>query len=894
MIMLKDDIDVSRVYTPMNSQATKDEESILALFPDRSETEFYSYQTVNQPRYATVYVRAVDGNVVSQSNLYKLKTIVDIVNFTIDEVPFEQICARRSGACVIDGSVFLTRYFSACVAGNNVTYPYFTDKNGIPTDIEPLLGEVNVSDKTLQGSSYLKLQFYLRSESSYSIEKVQAWQDKFIENMKNFRSSNLKVAYAHTDSLGNELNANIGGDIALFSATFTLMITYACIATFAASNDCVANRMMLGFAGVTAAVLGIVASFGLVSASGMSFVSIVGNSPFLILGIGVDDMFILLSGLVTAGFSDSSEQRFGTMMRHSGVAITITSLTNIIAFGCGASSTFKSVRNFCVYTGVAVIFCYINQASFFSAWIALNEKRIEQRKHVVLCCKSTKSKTQSKQERASKMTIFCCAGQKPSEEKDIDSFLERFPKWVLPKIVKPLAMKIIILFAFAAYLGVAIWGVINLKQGLAISNLVSKESYFFKFNKWEVDYFSEHIPIMFVVDNKVTYSSAKVQNEIQNLLNAASSNEFMTNTTISWLDAYTSSIFYNDTNEASFIVGIYSFLLDPINSRFEHDIKISEDNQTIVASRFYVFTITIADSQDSGKMMTDMRKIANDEKKLSVIVFAPSFIFYEQYVEILPQTVQTLGMSLGAVFLVTLFFMPHPLLLFYILITMVMIITGIIGFMHHWGLTLSSITMIHLIMSVGFSIDYTAHICHAFMVADGQTREERAQLALKTAGAPIFNGAISSLIGIIMLSIAKSYIFQSFFQVMFLVIAFGLFHSVLFLPVILSFIGPNKSKSKTQNIGRVSLHELPMTHPNSISKENSTRYSIANVEPWRDLPPPSPVQNRDELYNIDKTSSDHSVASNVSKRDIPMRMRQTTPVTVIYTGKEGDTRLLYL
>ncbi|XP_052816274.1 patched domain-containing protein 3-like isoform X3 [Mya arenaria] len=701
MIKLKEDIDVSRVYTPMNSQATKDEEFIIALFPDQSGTEFYSYQTVNQPRYATVYVRAVDGNVVSQSNFYKLKTIVDIVNGTVGEVPFDQTCARRSGACVIDGAVLLTSHFSAFAAANNVSYPYFNDENGIPTDIAPLLGEANVRDKILQEAKYLKLQFYLRSESSYDIEKIQAWQDKFIENMENFRSSDLEIAYAHTDSLGNELNANIGGDIALFSATFTLMITYACVATFAASNDCVANRMMLGFAGVIAAGLGIVASFGLVSASGMSFVSIVGNSPFLILGIGVDDMFILLSGLVTAGFSDSSEQRFGTMMRHSGVAITITSLTNIIAFGCGASSSFKSVRNFCVYTGVAVIFCYINQASFFSAWIALNEKRIEQRKHVVLCCNSAMSKTQYKQKRASKMTIFCCAGQKPSEEKDIDSFLERFPKWVLPKIVKPLAMKIIILFAFAAYLGVAIWGVINLKQGLVISDLVSKESYFYKFNKWEEDYFSEHIPIMFVVDNKVTYSSAEVQNEIQNLLNAASSSEFMTNTTISWLDAYTSSIFYNDTNEASFIVGINSFLADPIYSRFEHDIKISKDNQTIVASRFYVFTITIADSQDSGKMMTDMRKIANDEKKLSVTAFSPSFIFYEQYVQILPQTLQTLGMSLGAVFLVTLFFMPHPLLLFYILVTIVMIITGIVGFMHHWGLTLSSITMIHLIMSVG-------------------------------------------------------------------------------------------------------------------------------------------------------------------------------------------------
>ena len=44
------------------------------------------------------------------------------------------------------------------------------------------------------------------------------------------------------------------------------------------------NRMFLGFAGVLAAGLSIVAAFGLVSACGMKFVSIVGNVPFLIIG----------------------------------------------------------------------------------------------------------------------------------------------------------------------------------------------------------------------------------------------------------------------------------------------------------------------------------------------------------------------------------------------------------------------------------------------------------------------------------------------------------------------------------------------------------------------------------------------------------------------------------
>lgn len=42
--------------------------------------------------------------------------------------------------------------------------------------------------------------------------------------------------------------------------------------------------MFLGLAGVLAAGMSIVAAFGLVSACGMSFVSIVGNVPFLLIG----------------------------------------------------------------------------------------------------------------------------------------------------------------------------------------------------------------------------------------------------------------------------------------------------------------------------------------------------------------------------------------------------------------------------------------------------------------------------------------------------------------------------------------------------------------------------------------------------------------------------------
>ena len=68
-------------------------------------------------------------------------------------------------------------------------------------------------------------------------------------------------------------------------------------------------------------------------------------------GIGLDDVFILLSGYISAPPKASAEEKIAYTMGTSGVAITITSLTDAISFFIGYLSVFKSVRNFCFFTG---------------------------------------------------------------------------------------------------------------------------------------------------------------------------------------------------------------------------------------------------------------------------------------------------------------------------------------------------------------------------------------------------------------------------------------------------------------------------------------------------------------------------------------------------------------
>ena len=68
--------------------------------------------------------------------------------------------------------------------------------------------------------------------------------------------------------------------------------------------------------------------------------------PLLCLGIGIDDMFVIvqcynnLDPKKMAGLS--VEERMGLTMKHAGVAITVTSLTDIFAFGIGALTVMHS------------------------------------------------------------------------------------------------------------------------------------------------------------------------------------------------------------------------------------------------------------------------------------------------------------------------------------------------------------------------------------------------------------------------------------------------------------------------------------------------------------------------------------------------------------------------
>lgn len=63
-------------------------------------------------------------------------------------------------------------------------------------------------------------------------------------------------------------------------------------------------------------------------------------------------MFILLSGLSGAQDKLTVEDKMADTMRSSGVGVTITTLTDLLAFLAGSFTNYIAVKNFCIYTGI--------------------------------------------------------------------------------------------------------------------------------------------------------------------------------------------------------------------------------------------------------------------------------------------------------------------------------------------------------------------------------------------------------------------------------------------------------------------------------------------------------------------------------------------------------------
>ncbi|VDL63972.1 unnamed protein product [Nippostrongylus brasiliensis] len=111
---------------------------------------------------------------------------------------------------------------------------------------------------------------------------------------------------------------------------------------------------------------------------------------------------------------------------------------------------------------------------------------------------------------------------------------------------------------------------------------------------------------------------------------------------------------------------------------------------------------------------------------------------------------------------------------------------GVFGFLSLWGVGIDPVSMAALLMSIGFSVDISAHISYHYYQVKAPTPREKLEDAFLNIGWPTMQGALSTFIAMTPILIRPSYLGMVFLKTVALVTVFGLIHGLVILPILLS------------------------------------------------------------------------------------------------------------
>ena len=713
----------------------------------------------------------------------------------------------------------------------------------------------------------------------------------------------------------------------------------------------VKSRVLLAIAGCASVGMSIAVAYGLTVALGRSLNPVINVLPFILIGIGVDDMFVLVAALEAEGVEKQSVPvRMGKAMGAAGVSITITSLTDMIAFVLGVTSRLPALATFCAFAAVGITADFLLQISFFAGWMALDAYREKKTKpdccpcccaptdaaSGTCCCACTYNKfgcvKAVTQPKGNFCTVLLIGGLK--------AWIQRY---YIPAL-RPKAVKAVVIFVFVACTGFMAWAASNLKQDFQFRWFVNDDAALQEAFDIQDAYFqSNGLPVNIVTpkgkpgagdaDGYFDYASIDGQKKLVALHEAVEASSWieedsanawypmlrewvyecglevtfdegpMANQSCIKRDCVWPETFCFDADgtevcrpypsagkkryaycthkknarddggntmedvdgddipgaledkylvladgtraaddadetkvylpEAMFWAWLDQFLADsPFGGTFASEI-VWVDNSTVrdeamvalgvTATRIRANYIATDEAADQVASMVDLRASVASAGVGDAFPYMFMYLYYEQYAIIFVEAMQNLGLALLAVLIIVYLLVANFGLTLLVMLCVLMVDVNILGLMWLWGLTIDSVAIINLVLAIGLAVDYSVHVAHAFMQTPG-TRQERTDHALLEMGTAVMHGAVSTFLAVLILSTSKSYIFRIFFKQFFGICVFGAAHGLLFLPVLLSLIGPSYSP-----VGKPATPTTPAAKADPNEVQTSTAAS-ATVE----------------------------------------------------------------
>lgn len=201
----------------------------------------------------------------------------------------------------------------------------------------------------------------------------------------------------------------------------------------------------------------------------------------------------------------------------------------------------------------------------------------------------------------------------------------------------------------------------------------------------------------------------------------------------------------------------------------------------------------------SGFSKTDDILESND---IEIFAYSPFYIFFVQYETIIGLLFRLVLLALMIIFFSSSFLLGSLKTSLIVCLTILLILVDVGGIMAIWDISLNAVSLVNLIIIIGFAVEFCSHIARAFTVVDkyeyadqnisaSSSKIQRSYRALSGIGGSVLGGiTITKFIGVTVLAFTKSKIFEIYYFRMWisLIIVAGL-HSLMLLPILLSYWG---------------------------------------------------------------------------------------------------------
>eukprot|EP00635_Sarcinochrysidales_sp_CCMP3193_P000452 CAMPEP_0118919788 /NCGR_PEP_ID=MMETSP1166-20130328/18739_1 /TAXON_ID=1104430 /ORGANISM="Chrysoreinhardia sp, Strain CCMP3193" /LENGTH=946 /DNA_ID=CAMNT_0006860323 /DNA_START=21 /DNA_END=2861 /DNA_ORIENTATION=- len=289
------------------------------------------------------------------------------------------------------------------------------EKNPPPDCCNPNTRHVRIADVAAKlsyddegrvvGAGALKFSFYLATDlrQKYRFDPdIIALEKRFDKTLRRARFRYFQNAKPLT-TFGLDKNYDWSSE---YDRTFILfaiviIVAYAYLALWN-SRLGEKSRASLGLGAVLCVAVSTAAGFGLGLATGLTFSPSTSVCVFLILGIGLDDSFVI-AGAVDEPFDADQEwydpsrsalandarrvieavesveevsaRRVVNTLRSSGPSIAVTSVTDFVAFLAGSITRIPDIAAFCRFCAISVMIDFAMQLTFFVALLTLDQRR---------------------------------------------------------------------------------------------------------------------------------------------------------------------------------------------------------------------------------------------------------------------------------------------------------------------------------------------------------------------------------------------------------------------------------------------------------------------------------------------------------------------------------------